>query len=102
MERIETAPEEWTEQERNLIASLKEKGKDDPETMAELGTWLDVQEAFANMENTPRANIQCDIKRARLYRDAGFTEEAGGIFDSIREQLSFPGHENDQDLLEGL
>ena len=86
---------EFTEAERVLIQKLCERGPDDPETRQLLNFWTEQCEAEANEVNTPRANVEFNIKRAKLYRAAGLMVEAWDVLESAREQAM---NEQEQDL----
>ena len=64
---------------------LKEK-PEDPETKSRLLEWTKQQEAEADRINTSRANIEVNIKCAKLYRAAGFLEEAWETLEDARKQ----------------
>jgi hypothetical protein len=86
---------EFSFEEQKLIAKLRERGFDD-ETRKELLRWTEAQEARANEVNTPRANIELNLKRAKLYYAAGFASEAWDVLESVREQTI---NEGEDDLL---
>lgn len=67
---------EFSEEELRLIRALDEKGPEDEETRKLLNAWLDEEETKANAINTPRANIELNLKRAKLYAAAGFAQSA--------------------------
>ena len=76
---------EFSSEEEALIAKLREHGMDE-ETQKELIAWTEKQEAKANETNTPRANIELNVKRAKLYFAAGLKAEAWDILESVRIQ----------------
>ncbi|MDP2598892.1 MAG: hypothetical protein Q8P49_03625 [Candidatus Liptonbacteria bacterium] len=83
--------QEFSEEESRLIRGLKEKGPQDEGTRKLLNTWLEGEEAKTNQINTPKANIELNLKRARLYAAAGFTENArenaeGAMLQAANEQ----------------
>lgn len=60
-----------------LVAGLKEKGPQDPETAKMLQEWTAAQEAIVEAaKNTIDARVDFELDRATLYWDAGFQEEA--------------------------
>jgi hypothetical protein len=77
---------EFSAEERELIVKLRERGIADTETKQALLSWTEAREAEANAINTPRANIECNVKRAKLYAAAGLTAEAWNVLESVREQ----------------
>ena len=85
---------EFSSEEQALIAKLRERGLDD-ETRKELTTWTEAQEARANEVNTPRANIEMNVKRAKLYNAAEFMAEAWDVLESVRMQAT---NEDEDDL----
>ena len=84
---------EFSSEEETLIAKLRERGMND-ETQKELIAWTEAQEARANEVNTPRASIELNVKRAKLYRAAGFKSEAWDVLESVRMQASNEGEED--------
>ena len=89
--------QEFTEKERELAEALRVNGPEHPETKEKLLEWLAEQERWAEEQNTSRANIEVDIRRARLYRAAGFTDYAWEMLSDIRRQAN---DENEKELLE--
>lgn len=84
---------EFSSEEDVLIAKLREHGVEG-ETQKELMAWTEAREAIANEINTSRANIELNIKRAKLYRAAGFKEEAWDVLESVREQATNEGEDD--------
>ena len=84
---------EFSEDELRLIERLKES-PNDPETKQMLLDWTTRQEAEANRLNTSRANIEADIKRAKLHKAAGFEEEAWEVLEGIRRQAMQEGEDD--------
>ena len=80
-----------------LIEKLRSRGVEDAEAMQQLQAWTEAQEAHANEINTSRANIEVNLRRAKLYNAAGFRKEAWEILNDVRRQAS---QENEQDLLQ--
>lgn len=70
-EKPELTPRDW------LVAGLKAKGPQDPETAKMLREWTIAQEAIVEAaKNTIDARTDFELKRAALYWEAGFEEEA--------------------------
>ncbi len=88
-ERIETL--EFSGAELELIDRLKSLGPDNQEARESLVAWVQAEEVRANEINSPRANNEFDVKRAKLYRAAGFTREAWDILETMRVQLYSAG-----------
>jgi hypothetical protein len=88
---------EFSPEEQELIAKLRERGVDDVKTKEALLDWTEAQEIEANAINTPRANIELNVRRAKLYRVAGFNAEAWDALESVRMQAS---NEGEDDLYE--
>jgi len=84
---------EFSAEEQELIQALKERF-DDPGTKEKLNQWLDQKEAWANEQNTGRANIEVNLMRAKLYAAAGFKDEAWGAFEDVRTQAHNEGQED--------
>lgn len=81
----------FTEQERTLIKKLREKGVSDSETRELLEAWTIEQEAVANQKNTPRANIEFNLKRAKIYLAAGYADAAWENLECVYEQAENEG-----------
>ena len=73
--------------DKKLVRLLKEKGHEDPETQEFLASWTQEQEILArNAEDHFLAEIELNLKRARLYFEAGYIQEAFENFESAQEQ----------------
>lgn len=75
--------------EKQLIEALRTKGPEDPETKKILERWTKEEEAKvygAYDSGTSEAFIELNRKRARLYLEAGFTEEALANLESAAMQ----------------
>ena len=70
---------------KRCMAKLRERGVDE-EAQKELLTWTEAQEARAREINTSRANIEVNVRRAKLYRAAGLIDEAWDVLESVRMQ----------------
>lgn len=68
------SPETKEIQEREVIDALKAKGNEDPEAHALLLRWTEQEKrrAGSGLED----QIKVVIRQARLYREAGFVDEA--------------------------
>ncbi len=86
---------EFSEAEQDLIAKLRENGLTE-ETQAELVAWIEAEAAKAKEANTSRANIELDLKTAKLYRAARFTMQAWDSLEAVRQQAH---NEGEADLL---
>lgn len=74
-------------EEQRLIRLLKEKGVEDPETRSFLNFWTIEQEKWAeNSEDYKMAQIEVNLRRARLYFSAGYIDEAFENFEAARMQ----------------
>jgi len=67
---------DFSEPEQRLIALLREKGPNDPDVRAIFDAWCGQEEARAMALNTSRANIEVQLRRAKLYRAAGGYDSA--------------------------
>ena len=85
---------EFSPEEQELIIKLRERGVDDEKTKEALLAWTEAQEIEANAINTPRANIELNMKRAKLYSAAGFTSEAWDVLESVRTQATNEGEDD--------
>lgn len=75
--------------EQQLVRLLKEKGAGDPETSEFLDIWTREQEKQVEQstgEDYHIAQIQFNLKRARLYLEAGYREEALENFEAAKMQ----------------
>ncbi len=64
---------------KQLVEALRTKGPEDPEVRQLLDKWTKEEEAKvyeAYDSGSPEAFIELNRKRARLYLDAGYIEEA--------------------------
>lgn len=88
--------QEFSEREQLLIAKLRENGTEDLETHELLLAWCEEKEIKATQINTSRAGIELDLKKGKLYRAAGFREEAWASLEAVRQAAN---NEDAQDLL---
>src|SRR3989338_1473456 len=73
--------------EQKLVRLLKGKGVEDTETMGLLMDWTIKQERLVEQsDDYPLEQIQFNLKRARLYFEAGCMDEAFDNFDAARIQ----------------
>jgi hypothetical protein len=75
--------------EQQLVRLLKEKGGDNPEAREFLDIWTCEQERQVEQstgEEYRIAQIQFNLKRARLYFKSGYVEEAFENFEAARMQ----------------
>lgn len=75
--------------EQQLVRLLKEKGAEDPETREFLDIWTREQEKQVEQstgEEYRIAQIQFNLKRARLYFEGGYVQEAFENFEAARMQ----------------
>lgn len=73
--------------EQGLIQALKEKGAADPEVKNLLNDWTCEQEKQVEQSGDYRAGqIQLNLRRARLYFEAGYTAEALENFEAAQTQ----------------
>lgn len=85
---------EFSPEEQELITKLCERGVDDAKTKEALLAWTEALEIEANAVNTPRANIELNMKRAKLYHAAGFTTETWDVLESVRIQATNEGEDD--------
>ncbi len=72
-----------------LLKEMKQKEVEDPEVMKLLHDWTCEQEKRVEQstgDNYNIAQIQFNLKRARLYFEAGYTDEAFENFEAARMQ----------------
>ena len=73
--------------EQQLAQLLKEKGAEDSETKSLLLSWTLEQERLVDQSaDRLEAAIQFNLRRARLYFEAGYLEEAFENFDDAADQ----------------
>lgn len=77
--------QEFTAEEMGLIELLKSSPASQ-EALDALNAWTDAQESWANEVDTSRANIEVNLRRAKLYHAAGFAEEAWSALEDVRQQ----------------
>ena len=77
---------EFTESELELIQKLKDFGPEHEEVQKLLGMWIGELEKWATQENTSRATIEVNLKRAKLYRAAGFIDDAWANLNSVHRE----------------
>jgi len=80
---------------QELVRALKEKGIKDPETKSLLINWTIEQERSVESSTDPDAPIQFNVRRARLYFEAGYTEEA---IENFGAALTQAHHEHRDDI----
>jgi len=85
--------------EQRLVRLLKEKGAEDPEAQSFLDLWTREQEKRVEESNDSVGQIELNLKRARLYFDSGYTEEAFENFDAARVQA---WNENREELYKAI
>jgi hypothetical protein len=85
---------EFSETEQTLIVKLHEKGSNDPEVHGALLAWCKNEEAKVDRVNTSRASIEFNLKRAKLYRAAGYDDDAMESLESVREAAHNEGAED--------
>ena len=93
----ENNPEQQEEQQ--LIQMLKERGIEDPEVKNTLITLIIKQEAEVEKLNDSVATIQLNLRIARLYFEAGYTEEAFDNFEDVRKQADY---EQEEELYQAI
>jgi len=77
------SPEKKETSDKELIDALKSKGVEDPETFKLLQKWTKQEERRGN---SPEASIELNLKRGRLYIEAGYVQEGLEVLESARMQ----------------
>jgi len=73
--------------EQKLARLLKEKGEENPEARDLLDRWTREQEKQVEQsDNYPLAQIYFNLRRARLYFEAGYVNDAFENFEAARTQ----------------
>ncbi|MDZ7586284.1 MAG: hypothetical protein U0946_00900 [Patescibacteria group bacterium] len=73
--------------EQQLVRLLKEKGVEDPEARNFLDIWTREQEKLVEQSDDYHfEQIQFNLRRARLYFEAGYVDEAFENFEAARTQ----------------
>lgn len=71
--------------EQQLVWLLKEKGVEDPEARKFLDNWTREQEKLVEQSDDYHLEqIQFNLRRARLYFEAGYVDEAFENFEAAR------------------
>ena len=83
-------PEKKEVLDKELIDALKSKGVENPETFQLLQKWTRQEERRGN---SPEASIELNLKRGRLYIEAGYIEEGLEVLESARMQAWNEGRE---------
>lgn len=103
-ERI-PAPE-FSERGRALIEKLREKFPDDPEVHAMMLAWCNEEEpkpdAAAGEGDAERANIEFELKKARLYKAAEYYKQAWETLQWARDSAHNLGNKDLYDRAEAL
>ncbi len=66
-----------------LVAALKTKGIEDTETRGLLVAWTEKREQKVEQAGTREAQVEFEIERAELYKEAGLVDEALVAFEDI-------------------
>lgn len=82
---------ELNQRELELAAELKERGLENGETNAKLADWLDEQERIAHNRKVSGANIVVNLRRALLYKAAGYLDHAWETLNEVRDQAHAEG-----------
>src|SRR4051812_22887601 len=64
-----------------VVEILKAKGFEDPESREIMIAWSEKREAEVSAEGTREAQVNFEIERAEIYRDAGNIEYAAGAYE---------------------
>jgi hypothetical protein len=75
---------EFSEAERLLIQDLREKGIEAENVRERLSKWTEAAEEEASADRSIRGHLELSLKRAKLYAEAGKTEEALENLDALR------------------
>jgi hypothetical protein len=85
MNELPPSPE-FSEAEERLIRLLRERGLEDPEALDAFITWCQQLEAIAKLENTARAGIEVELKKAKACLAAGLDDQAWDTLEAICDQ----------------
>ena len=88
---------EFSPQEYVLIGKLRSYGINNPDVVDSLRDWLLEQEVLAQEASVSRANIELNLRKAKLYCAGLLFDEAWEVLYDIRYQAR---RENEQDLFE--
>lgn len=94
MAEYESSPEQGPSDEE-VVAALREHGTT-KETEALLLTWTLAREAEVEAENSSRATLVFNIRRAKLYESAGLVEAA---LENFQDALVQAEQENEADAV---
>jgi len=73
---MEQIPNQESQERVTLIEALRTKGIEDKETLEMLIAWTEKKEQEVERIGTREAQLDFEIDRAELYREAGLIEEA--------------------------
>ncbi|MEK7564843.1 MAG: hypothetical protein AAB501_01230 [Patescibacteria group bacterium] len=93
------SPENKFITDEEITEALRAKGNEDPETRTLLLKWTEQNETEANNINTSRANIECTVKQALLYKEADYIEEA---LDTLEDARLAAFNEKETELYEQI
>ena len=93
------SPENKFVTDQEVIEALRAKGNEDPETRTLLLKWTEQNEAEASKTNTSKDNIECAVKQALLYKEAGYIEEA---LDTLEDARLAALNEEETDLYQQI
>ncbi len=66
--------------DKSVIDMLKEKGLEDSESLALLDSWTTERQAELDKRFTQQGHVDMEIRRAKIYRDAGYEQHAREAF----------------------
>jgi hypothetical protein len=84
-------PELFDEMEQALIERLKDPGVDDSETIGMFDEWAKREEKKADRAGVSRANIEVNLKKAKLFMAAGEDVYAYSYLGDVRLQAHQEG-----------
>jgi len=70
--------------DKELVEGLRSRSIDDPELHKLLEKWTEQEEK--KVENKPEATIRFNVRRGKLYAEAGYIEEALDTLEGARIQ----------------
>ena len=85
--------------ESELIAQIREKGLDDPESQELLKNWIIANEELIEKSPDPDSRLKFNLVRARMYFQAGCLDES---FENYEDALDQAFHEQREDLIQAI
>lgn len=80
MRETEPRRENMAVSDESVIVLLKENGLEDPQVLALLDRWTTERQAELDNKFIEQGHVDMEIRRARIYRAAGYEQQAREAF----------------------